>query len=439
MFQKLALFLILSPFLVSCQNSLTGEFSPAAKYDFVILYRLDPAGKVYVADTKVDATGNFKIDFGPEALKGTYRLVYDLPEDEHNFDFIYDGKESVILSFSENEGVIFQNGQNKILFDYLREMKTVQEEINSSLSSEKESMNEFFTRLKEIQTRAENASDNTFAHSFILANSPYIPDDFINKEVYEINRKSNFFDNFDFNAHHLQSSSFPLKIIDDYYHEYVTLKKGVNYRSVINDIQLELKNTDSNFQKNLLAEFWQNLIDENKNNAANYPAERYLISLANSLEDTELSQKLQQFKNLSIGANAPNFALMDYDTNKTLYDIEGSDYYILAFWSTECSHCMRHMPEIHERLKSISSEKIKTVAVGLELEEIQWREKILELPDFINLLAMGDSLDELVKDYNIRATPTFVVVDKDKRIIAKPSGVKNLYEIIDALEQYQKP
>lgn len=439
MLQKLLLFLILNPYLLSCQNTLQGEFSPAEDYDFVILYLRNPTEKVYIADTKVDATGKFKIDLDPEALQGTYQLVYKLPEEEHNFDLVYDGKEEVDLKFSEKEGLIFKNGQNKILSEYLQEMKIIQKEINSTLSSDKERIKQLFSRQKEIQKKAEKASENTFAHTFVIANSPYIPDEFINKEVYEINRKSNFFENFDFNDAHLQSSSFPLKMIENYYHEFVTLKKGINYQSAINDIHLELKNTNPSFQKTLLAEFWRNLIAENKNNAANYLAQRYLILLANSLEDIELSENLQQFKNLSMGAKAPNFALVNYDSHKTLYDLEGADYYILAFWSTECSHCMKHIPEIYERLKTISSDKMKVIAVGLELEDTIWRKKTLELPQFINVLAMDQYLNELVKEYNVRATPTFFVVDKDKKIIAKPSGVKNLYEIIDALEQYQKP
>ena len=439
MLHKLLLFLILSPYLLSCQNILQGEFSPAEDYEFVILYLRNPTGKLYIADTKVDATGKFRITFDSKASKGTYQLVYKLPEEEHNFDLIYDGKERVSLKFSEKEGLIFKDGQNRIYSEYLQEMKIIQEEINSTLSSDKEKMNQLFTRQKDIQKKAEQASKNTFVHSFIIANSPYIPDEFVNREVYDINRKSNFFDNFNFNDPHLQSSSLPLKMLENYYHEFVTLKKGINYQSVINDIHLELKNTNPSFQKTLLAQFWRNLIAENKNNAANYLAQRYLIPLANSLEDIELSEKLQQFKNLSMGVKAPNFALMDYDNDKTLYDLESSDYYILAFWSTECSHCMKHIPEIYEKLKTISSEKIKVIAVGLELDDTTWREKTLELSGFINVLATDQFLNELVKEYNVRATPTFIVVDKDKKIIAKPSGVKNLYEIIDALEQYQKP
>ena len=441
MIQRLLILLLLSPSLLSCQNSITGEFSPANDYEFVILYRITPTGKVYTVDTKVNDKGKFKLDLDSEVLEGTYRLVYKLPEEEHFFDFIYNGNESIDFTFSEEKGVTFKTGQNKILSDYLQEMDAVQQEINSKLSSknqDKKVMDEIFARQEEIQSKAEKASENTYLYPFIKSSRPYIPEDFINKDVYEISRKSDFFDNFDFDNIQLQSSLFPLKIIEDYYHNFVTLKEGSGYQSAINDIHLEIKNTEPNFQKTLLADFWQKLIDENKNNAANYLAQRYLITLADSAEDIELSEKIQLFKNLSLGAKAPNFTLQDYDNSKTLTEIDGSEYYILAFWSTECSHCLKHIPELHQRLKSISSKKIKVIAVGLELEEDAWREKISELPDFIHVLAMDDSLNDLVEKYDIRATPTFVILDKDKKIIAKPRGMKNLNGAIDSLEKYQK-
>ncbi len=442
MIQKLLFFFFLSPFFLSCQNSITGEFSPANDYDFVILYRLTPTGKVYTADTSVDNKGKFKLDLNSKVQEGTYRLVYDLPEEEHFFDFIYTGKESIDLAFQKERGVTFKNGQNKIFSDYLEEIKIVQQEINSKLSSKnqnKKVLDNLFARQTEIQSKAEKGTENTYLHSFIKSKKPYIPENFINKDVYEISRKSNFFDNFDFENIQIQSSSFPLKMIEDYYNEFVTLKDGIGYQSAINDIQLGVKNTEPNFQKTLLADFWQNLRNENKNNAANYLAQRYLIPLADFTGDSALSEKLKVFKNLSLGAKSPNFSLTDYDDNKTLYDVEGSEYYILAFWSTECSHCLKHIPEIHERMKSISSEKVKVIAVGLEVEEDAWREKITELSDFIHVLATGSLLDELVQQYDIQATPTFIVLDKDKNIIAKPRGMKNLNSAIDSLEKYQKP
>ena len=434
MFNKFLLILILSPWILSCQNSLIGELTPPKDYSFVILYKLTPTGKVYVQDTKVD-NGEFKLNLDSNLEEGSYRLVYNLPEEENFFDLILSNKENVSLSFSETKGIVFNKGQNKILMEYLVDMSEIQQEINSRISSPTstaEEIESLLTRQSEIQTKAENDSKDFYASTLIKSLKPFITDNYTNKEVYEISRKSNFFSDFDFEDTQLQSSPFPLEKIKSYYHEFVTMKGGVNYQSAINDIHLAIKDASPEFQKHLLESFWQSLLNNNRTNAANYLGLRYLITLANTLEDKELSEKLQRVKSLSIGEKAPNFTLSDFDNSMSLYDLEGSEFYILAFWSTECSHCLKHIPELHEKMKTVTSDKIKVVAIGLEIDEETWRERTKELPDFIHVLAKDDALTELARIYDIKATPTFYVLNEEKRIAAKPRGLQSLYIGIEA-------
>ena len=421
---------------------MTGKFSPAKDYEFVIIYRLTPTGKVYAKDSKVTEDGSFKIKLDSTLTKGSYRLVYNLPEEEHYFDFIYDGKKAISFTFSEESGVVFKDKQNKILSEYLNEMKSIEKEIDSELAAEnpsKTEMEKLFVKQGEIQNRAEKESKNTFASLFIKANKPYIPTSFKNRDIYYGNKKSSFFGHFDFEDTQLQSSSFPLKIIQAYYEDFVTKQGGSFYRSIINDIHFELRNCDPNFQKTLLADFWQSLVDQKKNNAANYLASNYLIELSASVNDTVLSEKLDLFKNLSIGAKAPDFSWEDGNNRKqTLYTTEGAEYYVLAFWSSECSHCLEQMPVFHEKMTNLNNKKTKVIAVGLEMENQPWKETIVKLPKFIHVLRTDEDRINISKEYNVTATPTYFVLDKDKKIIGKPRGQKSLFGIIDTLEAYDK-
>jgi len=122
MFKNLFLLLFLSPLFLFCQDSISGKFSPSKNYEFGILYRLTPTGKIYVKDAKMTEDGNFKIILDSTIAKGSYRLVYNLPEEQNYFDLIYDGKEEVSFAFSEKSGVVFSDAQNKILSKYLQEI-----------------------------------------------------------------------------------------------------------------------------------------------------------------------------------------------------------------------------------------------------------------------------------------------------------------------------
>lgn len=442
MFKKLLLLLLVSPFFLFCQDSMTGKFSPAKDYEFVILYHLTPTGKVYAKDTKLTSDGSFKLKLDSTISKGNYRLVYNLPEKENYFDLIYDGKEEVSFTFSEKSGVVFSDKQNKVISEYLNEMESVEREIDSQLNAEapdKTELERLFVKQADIQNRAEKKSKNSFAFLFINANKPFIPGDFKNRAIYYGSKKSEFFKNFDFEDIQLQSSSFPLKMIEEYYENFVTKQGGSFYRSIINDINFELRNCGADFQKTLLTEFWQSLVDKNKKNAANYLAETYLIELSSSLNDTELNEKLNLFKNLSIGAKAPDFTWEDENNKEqTLYTTTGAEYYVLAFWSTGCHHCMEQMPVLQEKMADLNSEKIKVIAVGLENEAQPWNETITKLSSFIHVLKKDEDRVDISIEYDVTATPTYFVLDSDKKIIGKPRGQENLSAIIDALEAHNK-
>lgn len=442
MFKKLLTLFFLTPFFLFCQDSMTGRFSPAKDYSFGILYRLTPSGKVYAKDAKVEADGSFKIKLDSTIAKGTYRLVYNLPEEEHYFDLIYDGKDEVSFTFSENSGVEFSDRQNKLLSEYLNEMEIVEKKLNLELLAEKQNKDEvekLLAKQIEIQNKAETEAGDSFSSLFIKANKPYIPNDFKNRNVYYGEKKNKFFSNFDFENTQLQSSFLSLKKIEAYYQEFIVVQGPSFYRSIINDIYFELKNTEPNFQKTLLSEFWESLTAQNKINAANYLAENYLVELANSTQDTALSKKLNLFKNLSVGAKAPDFSWQDENNiENTLYSTEIAEYYVLAFWSSDCPHCMEQMPVLQEKMINLPSQKITVIAIGLEMEEQSWKETITNLPNFLHAIKMGDDRANITLKYDITGTPTFFVLDKDKKIIGKPRGQKNLFDIIDRIEAYKK-
>lgn len=446
MINKSFLLFLLIPLFLFCQdsknsNSLNGEFSPAKDYDFGILYRLTSTGKVYAIDSKVGQDGmlTIKLDSLPQ---GNYRLVFNLPEEENYFDLIYGGDEGVSFKYAKNSGVVFNDASNKILAEYLDKMDAVEKSLNTELTSANPKINKIQNLIRkqmEIQKKAEKDAENSFASFFIKAYKPYIPNDFKNRNIYYGEKKSEYFKNFNFEDEQLQSSPFPLKKIENYYGEFIEVQGASFYRSIINDIYFELRNCDPKFQKNLLAGFWQSLVDKNKNNAANYLAENYLTDLASSLDDTALNEKMNLFKNLALGAKAPDFSWKEKNEKEnTLYSTDGSQYYVLVFWSSECSHCMEQMPVLNEKMENLNSKKIKVIAVGLERDEALWKETIKTLPSFSHVLKTDGERADITLKYNITGTPTYYVLDKDKKIIGKPRGQGNLSEIIDRLEAYEK-
>lgn len=429
-------FLLFSLFS-SAQHSLLGTFEPAEDFDFIIVYKVTPERWVYVVNGEVDSTGFLKLALGENASPGVYKAVYDLPEKAHAITFIYNGNEDVNFSFSKSEGVSFISGENKIFQEYSKKMHSVQSEIQQALVSDDaaEKLPKLIERQKQIQTAAESQAE-AFTLKYIRALKPYIPDNFENKAAYEIYRKNNFFDNFDFSSEALQHSDFGLELLKRFYYEFVSLNNNEGYRAVIDDIVRETLAAGREYQKNILTDFWQFLYDNNRTNAANYLASKHLIRLARMQGDLPLAENLERIVNTSVGAVAPDFTLMHYDENKTLHELKDAAYYVLIFWSTECPHCTDQMPVIYEHLKDIPTSKIQVVTVALESDATRWQNFSKQFSNYINVLGTGAWRDEIVRTYDIQATPTFFVLGPQKQIFSRPRGVSNFLSIIETLKNH---
>jgi len=85
--------------IVLSQHTIKGTFSPAKNYEWAILYKVTPTTSIYVENTTLDEEGNFTFKMDSTITAGIYRIVYALPQEEFNFDLIYNGKEDIELTF----------------------------------------------------------------------------------------------------------------------------------------------------------------------------------------------------------------------------------------------------------------------------------------------------------------------------------------------------
>ena len=77
-------------------------------------------------------------------------------------------------------------------------------------------------------------------------------------------------------------------------------------------------------------------------------------------------------------------------------------------------------------VKTIIPENTKVVAIGLEDDVKNWQDEIKNFPNFIHVLGLEKWNNSIAKAYNINATPSYILLDKNKKIIAKPFDVEAL-------------
>jgi thiol-disulfide isomerase/thioredoxin len=180
----------------------------------------------------------------------------------------------------------------------------------------------------------------------------------------------------------------------------------------------------------LLYILWQQLAEANYEEVANYVSTEFLLPIAKEMNDTKLSDELVSFRNVSFGKIAPDFDIDFLQENNTvtrkLTALDTSESYILVFWSSTCSHCLEELPQLHEFMKTYEKEKVQVIAFGIEDEAYRWKNSTSNYPDFIHVLGLGKWENDVAIAYNISATPSYFILDKDKTIISKPNDIFEL-------------
>lgn len=439
--KKIFCLLSILPAIVMAQHHIEGTFSPAEDFTYAFLYKSNPTGAVYVDRSKVDEEGRFKITLDSTETSGIYKVVYGVPQEQNNFDLIYSGKEDVVLEFSLTDGLEFkESNENKMWTSYTNSVEMINRAIGNFYnkgSEDKQAYRDIFKTLKETQDAFELASKNTLASVFIHANKPYIPETYEDISTYSKNLKQSYLESVDFKNPLLQSSEFLTDRVMAYIFGMSANPTPEFYQQQIESLVTYIGEDNAEIKKALLKAVWVNMVHIEESETATYIADTYLLNLAQQDKDAALVKQLNIYKNTAIGATAINFPITleneGETTTTTLRDLDVSDHYLLIFWNVNCSHCLEQLPEIRETVDQIDAQKVKVIAYATQGESEEWRKEIKKYPNFIHVIDSETPRRYLGHEYGVEVTPTFFMLDKDKKIIARPDSLEELTEILNEL------
>ncbi|WP_298484913.1 TlpA disulfide reductase family protein [uncultured Maribacter sp.] len=433
----LGLLLFFSAF-VFAQHTISGTFMPAKDYSWIIAYRLKPGTQVYVADTAIKK-GEFSLNIPENSPKGMYRLVYAVPQEEFYFDVVYNGEEDIKLQFTTENGVSFLESKENIIFNsYFNEVSAIEAKIiefYSSGSTIEKKYNTLIKKLKKTQTAFETSSEGLMANTFIKANRLHLPESYVDVFAFISEKKKNYFNGLDFTNTTLQASGFLTDKTLNYVFTALPLeqmtKEGTEkiMQNNVDKVNLETKNVDSNYRLHLFYTIWAQAAASQFNATSDYVFITYLKKLAQDLGKKDIVQEIQLHNRLRIGAVAPKISWKEGNNVQTLNTLEGSKNYVLVFWSSTCSHCIKELPALHKELKKYPD--ITVIAVGMEEDTISWDVEKAKFPNFKHAIALGKWESDYAKLYAVNQTPTYFILDSNKRFIAKPEDDKQVIEYLN--------
>ncbi|MEB8346552.1 thioredoxin-like domain-containing protein [Flavobacteriaceae bacterium KMM 6898] len=429
------LFLLLVSTSLVAQHTISGPFSPSADFKWVMAYQLKPSSQEYVTAGPIK-NGDLELIMPKTAEAGLYRMVYAIPTDEFYFDVIYNAKEDIKLAFNTSKGVSFTTSEeNGTYLSYLKKITNAEKKLEEYYTTGQKGKADFNLIVKDmntIQNSFEAKSEGLIANNFIKANRPYIPQQLENREQYNISKKEHFFDFLDFNNPILQSSGFLMdKALTFVYSsvapESLDLPLEQEIQENLKVLNGKITVVDPLFKAKLFEKLWTETSKREMGSSADLIYNNYLLPLSKNSgqkEIKEITDKIELDSRLRIGASAPEISWNENGVVRKLSDLSGAQNYVILFWSSTCSHCLKEVPELYAELKDRNS--IQVLAIGLEDDDVSWKAESSKLEDFTHVLGLGKWENEYVTLYDVHQTPTYFVLDAQKRIVAKPSDLDEL-------------
>ena len=450
----LAFILLISP-VIHAQYTINGTMSPATESEWVILYKIEGTKQLFIQNSEIKITettvqgekqklGSFNFTMPKNSKIGSYRITYSL-NSKGFIDFIFN-KENIRFNFHPdfpNESISFSTSKENILYrKYLDEISKEQENLDSiqvgMLQNQdlnlKIKYKSTLNKVNTIQEKYTRASKEMYILPFIEASSRNNPSEIITApQKYMSFMIDTFFDNVDFNNKTLLNSSFLIDRITDYvFYINYSDDRATQQKLLKESIDKVLSKVENNFFKKEVIQFLISQFEASMNlELIDYVFENHYDVLPLHIQDKKFKEQKMGLFATEIGRNAPNFSWIEKGERLMLSKLNEELYYILLFWSTECSHCLREIPQLHEFLKE--NKKITVIAFSLEKNDFSWKNYKKKLPNWHHVLGLKKWQNKIVNTYNINATPTYFVLDSTKKIIGKPNELKELKSFIKKL------
>ena len=426
--KKLFFVFAIIPFFALAQHTIKGKFPNTDDFKFAFLYQVTTQTSKFVNNADIKEDGSFSFTLDKNQPAGTYRIVYNQPQDRYNFDFLYNN-EDIELTYDFDNGLTFiKSEENKLWNSYNKSIQLVANSLNNFYlkgDNNEEDFNKIIQILQNTQSEFEKAAEGKMALNFITASKPFIPKKYVDAQTFSELAKAEYFDHINFSNPILQNSNFLIEATLNYIFNFIDQDQA--NASYIKNIDTAVKAIGNNpkVKKVILEVLYSQFAYENIETVANHIATKYLLDIAKADDDKELIKDLTNFKNASIGHKGYNFDIVIYDENgkatvKKMHDLDEAENYLIIFWSTTCSHCLEEIPQLHNYVKTIDQKQLKVIAVALDEDRYRWKDMTYDFSEFYHVFGEGKWDNQIGNNYNVKSTPSYFILDKDKVIIKKP-------------------
>lgn len=411
--------------------------------------------KITPIDSAKAVNSVVKFNFPANAHAGVYRLILGqtltakiLDEPPQQLDFIFN-KENIILetdfNVPEDKLLVVLSEENRVWLEFKRREILFREELNlaekevdyyretnnaDQLAKTIETYNRLQKRRDEFISEIVSKNEGLLASDMIsLFREPFL-DGHQNAQERKRKFQEEYLKNKDFTNETLMFSQVYTDMIFSYLVSYnqktFTQQQRENEYKKAVDIILATCNQNQKVYEFILDYLVHGFEVLEMNNLIEYIAEKYADTTCQTDEKTTLERKLLS-QRMKSGTEVPDFTLNDINGDPVTFSEVLKEKNLVVFWASWCPHCNEMIPFIKNWVKQQSSLP-EVVSISLDTSEDDWRNAISnhKIGAWFNLCDFQEWDSEVATKYNIYATPTIFIIDKNRKILATPVTTNDL-------------
>ncbi len=158
----------------------------------------------------------------------------------------------------------------------------------------------------------------------------------------------------------------------------------------------------------------------------------------NSPQKQALQRKLHLITELAIGKTAPDFTTRTLKGKRIQLSKVKAGHTLLVFWASWCPHCKAALPKLIKYYDPAHSERFQIIAVSVDdAKKPVIKEIKKEGYTWVNIAELKGWESPIAEEYGVSSIPSFFLLDKDKKIVAKPSDINEAVRLLQNMEKTQ--
>ena len=194
----------------------------------------------------------------------------------------------------------------------------------------------------------------------------------------------------------------------------------------IDKVITELKDEPTLQQE--IAQNWFTLLEQKSLfKAAEHLALR-MLNQENCMLNDKSKDKFEQYRALAIGKTAPNIVLESKEAKGKKQELKNlkNNYKLVAFGASWCPNCQNDYPSLIRMYKKLKEKHdLEVVYVSIDTDKNVFEDYYKDAP-FVAIFDGNGWDTQAAKDYHVFATPTYILLDKELKIIAKIQSLEHL-------------